>query len=132
MKVRERGIVNTLPCKLCSMLLVVLVLFYVSRINMVPSKADAIVISPRERFHKRKLDYSKNLKAGFGAYCQAHGNDGDNTLKPQITGAISVYHTGARDGAWYLFNLNTRKLMKRKKFTTLPIPAPPTACGPLL
>ena len=59
-KERVRGIVNTLPFKLCSMLLVLLVLFCVSRINMVPSKADAIVISPWERFHKRKLDYSKN------------------------------------------------------------------------
>eukprot|EP01042_Synura_sphagnicola_P036465 gene36465-biopygen6423 len=67
-KERVRGIVNTLPFKLCSMLLVLLVLFCVSRINMVPSKADAIVISPWERFHKRKRDYSKNLKAGFGEY----------------------------------------------------------------
>ena len=52
-KERVRGIVNTLPFKLCSMLLLLLVLFCVSRINMVPSKADAIVISPWERFHKR-------------------------------------------------------------------------------
>eukprot|EP01042_Synura_sphagnicola_P036522 gene36522-biopygen8500 len=48
--------------------IVLLVLFCVSRINVVPSKADAIVISPWECFHKRKLDYSKNLKAGFGEY----------------------------------------------------------------
>eukprot|EP01042_Synura_sphagnicola_P036446 gene36446-biopygen5654 len=89
---------------------------------MVPSKADAIVVSPWERFHKRKLDYSKNLKAGFGEYCQAHDNDGDNTLKPRTTGAITVYDTGARDGTWYLFNLNTRKLIKRKKFTIIPMP----------
>ena len=104
------------------MLLVLLVLFCVSRINMVPSKADAIVISPWERFHKRKLDYSKNLKASFGEYCQAHDNDGDNTLKPQTTGAITVYDTGARDGTWYLFNLNTRKRIKGKKFTIIPMP----------
>eukprot|EP01042_Synura_sphagnicola_P036504 gene36504-biopygen7845 len=89
---------------------------------MVPSKADAIVVSPWERFHKRKLDFSKNLKAGFGEYCQAHDNDGDNTLNPRTTGAITVYDTGARDGTWYLFNLNTRKLIKRKKFTIIPMP----------
>eukprot|EP01042_Synura_sphagnicola_P036613 gene36613-biopygen12570 len=89
---------------------------------MVPSKADAIVISPWERFHKRKLDYSKNLKAGFGEYCQAQDNNGDNTLKPRTTGATTVYDTGARDGTWYLFNLNTRKLIKRKKFTIIPMP----------
>eukprot|EP01042_Synura_sphagnicola_P036765 gene36765-biopygen25947 len=121
-KERVRGIVNTLPFKLCSMLLVLLVLFCVSRINMLPSMADSIVISPWERFHKRKLDYSKNLKAGFGEYCQAHDNEGDNTLKPRTTGAITVYDTGARDGTWYLFNLNLRKLIKRKKFTIIPMP----------
>eukprot|EP01042_Synura_sphagnicola_P036650 gene36650-biopygen15887 len=89
---------------------------------MVPSKADSIVISPWERFRKRKLNYSKNLKAGFGEYCQAHDNDGDNTLKLRTTGAITVYYTGARGGTWYLFNLNTRKLIKRKKFTIIPMP----------
>ena len=71
-KKRVRGIVNTLPFRLCSILLVLLVLFCVSRINMVPSKADLIVISLWERFHKRKLEYSKNLKAGLGEYCQSH------------------------------------------------------------
>ena len=99
------------------MLLVLLVLFCVSRINMVHSKADSIVISPLERFHKRKLNYSKNLKAGFGEYCQAHDNEGDNTLKPRTTGAFTVYDTGARDVRWYLFNLNSRNLINRK---TLP------------
>eukprot|EP01042_Synura_sphagnicola_P036381 gene36381-biopygen3823 len=29
---------------------------------------------------------------------------------------------GARDGTWYLFNLNSRKLVKRKKFTIIPMP----------
>ena len=89
-KERVRGIFNTLPFKLCYMLLVLLVLFCVSRISMVPTKADAIFISPWDRFQKRKLDYSRNLKAGFKEYCQAHYNDGDNTLKPRTTGAITL------------------------------------------
>ena len=73
-----RGIVNTLPFKLSSVLLVLLVLFFVSRINVVPSNAGSIVVSLWERFHKRKLDYSKNLKAGFGENCQAHDNDDES------------------------------------------------------
>jgi len=121
-KERVRGIVNTLPYKLCSVLLVFLVLFCVSRINMTPSKAATTILSPWERFHQRKLDFSKNLKAGFGEYCQAHDNDTDNTLKSRTTGALTVFDTGSRDGTWYLFNLNTRKLIRRRKFTILPMP----------
>ena len=90
-KERVRGIVNTLPYRVTTVLLGLLVLFCVSRLNMMPTAVDDTNVSPWERFYQRKLDYSKNLKAGFGEYCQCHDNASDNTLTSRTTGGLTVY-----------------------------------------
>ena len=89
---------------------------------MMPTAADDTNVSPWERFYQRKLDHSKNLKAGFGEYCQCHDNASDNTLTSRTTGGLTVYDTGAKDGSWYIYNLNTERLLRRNKFTILPMP----------
>ena len=33
-----------------------------------------------------------------------------------------MYDTGAKDGSWYIYNLNTGRLLRRNKFTILPMP----------
>jgi len=33
-----------------------------------------------------------------------------------------VHDTGAKNGSWYIYNLNTGRLLKRNKFTILPMP----------
>ena len=58
---------------------------------MMPTAADDTNVSPWERFYQRELDYSKNLKAGFGEYCQCHDNASDNTLTSRTTGGLTVY-----------------------------------------
>ena len=121
-KERVRGIYNTLPYKLPTKLLGLLALFCISHVNMIPSTSSPTGASPWERFYGRKLDYSKNLKESFGDYCQAHDNKSDNTLKTRTTSALTVYDTGNLDGTWYLYNLNTDKLIKRNRFQILPMP----------
>ena len=121
-KERVRGIVNTLPHRLPSKLLPLLVLFCVNRINMTPSVATVSDASPWERFYRKKIDYKKNLRAGFGEYCQAHTNMADNTLSPRTTGGLTMYDTGNGQGTWHIYNLGTDRLIRRNKFTILPIP----------
>ena len=121
-KERVRGIINTLPYRLPTKLLPLLVLFCVNRINMTPSIAAANGASPWERFYGKKIDYKKNLRAAFGEYCQAHTNMADNTLSPRTTGGLTMYDTGNGQGTWYIYNLNTDRLIRRNKFTILPIP----------
>ena len=33
-----------------------------------------------------------------------------------------MHDTGAKNGSWYIYNLNTGRLLKRNKFTILPMP----------
>ena len=119
---RVRGIINTLPYRLPARLLPLLVLFCVNRINMTRSAATFSNASPWERFYGRKIDYKKNLRAGFGEYCQAHTNTADNTLNSRTIGGLTMYNTGNGQGTWYVYNLSTDRLIRRNKFTILPIP----------
>jgi len=62
-KERTRGILNTLPFRLPTKLLGLLVLFCVVRVTQTPSSHDSIRVSPWERYYGRRLDYLKDLKA---------------------------------------------------------------------
>ena len=121
-KERTRGIYHTLPFKLTLKLLSLLVLFSASRISMVPSVSNNTGASGWERFYGLKLDYKKNFKAGFGDYVQAHNNASDNTMKSRTTGGLTLYDTGNKQGSWYIYNLETGRIIKRNKFTILPMP----------
>ena len=121
-KERTRGIYNTLPYKLTHKLLSLLVLFSASRISMVPSVSDNTGASGWERFYGIKLDYKKNFKAGFGDYVQAHNNASDNTMKSRTTGGLTLYDSGNKQGSWYIYNLETGRIIKRNRFTILPMP----------
>jgi hypothetical protein len=54
-KQRARGIINTLPYKLAACLIVHLIMFVVSRINLVPHKSGLLNLSPAEAFKGRRL-----------------------------------------------------------------------------
>jgi hypothetical protein len=56
-KQRARGIINTLPYKLAASLIVHLIIFVVSRINLIPHKTGLTNISPAEAFKGRKVDF---------------------------------------------------------------------------
>ena len=93
-KERVRSIVNTLPYNLTFKLLALLVLFCVSRINRSQVVALSTSRTPWERYHGKKIDYKRNLRASFGEYCQAYTNQADNSLDTRSIGGITVYDTG--------------------------------------
>ena len=111
-KERVRGIINTLPFRLTPKL----GLFCVVRVSQIPRSHDAIKSSPWERYYGRKLDYQKDLKAGFGDYIQAHENETDNMMKARTKGGIACLPLGNED------NLATEMLIRRDRFTVLPMP----------
>ena len=71
---------------------------------------------------EKALDYSKNLKAVVGEYCQCRNNASDNTLTSKTTGGLTVYDAGAKGGSWCIHKLNTGRLLRRNKFIILPMP----------
>jgi len=71
-KERCRGIISTLPCRLCKKLLESLICRVTRRINMEPSSVnDGYGPTPWESYSGRKVNYSVTIKASFGEYCQA-------------------------------------------------------------
>jgi len=121
-KERARGLYNTLPFKVPSVLLPHLIQFCVSRINMAPTRTSADNLSPLEKYTGRKIDYVRTLRASFGDYVQASRNVQDNTLAPRTDGGIALYDAGNKEGTWCIYNLNTDRVIRRNTFKILPIP----------
>jgi hypothetical protein len=122
-KQRTRAHLNVLPFTLASTLLVWLVAFCVSRINLVPSDVTGDRISPREKFTGRKLDFQRDLRVGFGDYVQTHEpNIIKNSQVARTEGAIALLPLGNITGSVKFFKLSTRSIITRDKFTVLPMP----------
>jgi len=82
-------------------------------------------LSPREIILRWQLSYDKHAKAPFGCYCEAHDDvDGNktNTQKERSREAIYLGPTGNFQGTSKFFDLETGKVIKRRKFTELPMP----------
>ena len=120
-KERARGIINTLPFKICNVLNVWLVRYVVSRINMIPTSQFQEFISPREKLYGRGIDYNKDLKYGVFDYVEVFVKS-DNSMDARTTPALALMPTGSLDGAWYFYVLETATIITRHKATKLPMP----------
>jgi len=125
-KIREikegvRGILNTLPYRLPLGLLVHLVYFIVSRRNLISHRVDLINISPFEAFNGRKINFKRDLRVGFGDYCEIVDRYSDNSMRPRTQPAIALYPTGNISGSVKFYSLTTGHLVTRDQFTVRPI-----------
>jgi hypothetical protein len=115
-KSRVRAHINSLPYTLCFALLMWLVQFCVSRINMVPSSVCGDNISAFEKFRGRKVDYSRDLRVGFGDYVQTHEpNIIKNSMSPRTEGAIALLPLGNLQRSCRFFCLSTKSYVTRDK-----------------
>jgi len=121
-KERCRAIVNTLPYRLCKKLLEYLIYFVTKRLNMEPTSVNNYGPSAWESYAGVKIDYGRMIKAAFGEYCQADTNTGDNSMDARARGAITLYESSDYDSNWWVFHLDSRKVVKRYKLTLLPMP----------
>ena len=79
--------------------------------------------SPRTIMSGKPIDYNKHCKTPFGAYVQAlHESNPTNTNAPRTIGCIYLRYLEQGDGAYELYNLSTKKVLTRRKYTKLPIP----------
>ena len=97
LKSRVRTHVHALPFNLCRLLLVWLVLYCVSTLNMEPSSVNVDDYSPREVFLQRGINYKRDIRVGFGNYVQVQVPLDDyekNKMHARTEGAIALWPTG--------------------------------------
>ena len=121
-KERCRTIIYSLPYKLSLIFIEPLVLYVVNRINMLPNKGTPPGCSPIELFTGQKVDFLYILRVGFGDYVEALNPNTDNSMASRTESCIALYPTGNNTGTYYLFNLTTRKIIRRSKFKVLMTP----------
>jgi hypothetical protein len=124
-KEHTRAVHHSLPYRLAASLVVWLVYFAVSRINMIPHRSGAIGASPRESFLGIKVNYKKDLRCGFGEYLECNDPYPDNTLKARTQACISLLPVGTQ-GAVKCLSLNTSRVVTRDQFRILVLPMPDT------
>jgi hypothetical protein len=124
LKERCRCICNTIPFKrLPGMLIVQMVSTCNFWLNIYPPK-DGVSrnINPRELITGVKIDYNKHIRAEFGEYVQVH-EEHDNTMQTRTTGAIATKPTGNSQGGHWFYSLTTGRMLDRRQWTPLPMPA---------
>jgi hypothetical protein len=121
-KERVRAHETSMPYVLTKLLLIFLVLFCVSRINLCPNSQSLDGVSPTEQFTGRKLDMKRDLRVGFGDYVQATVAMTDNTMKSRTQGCIALLPVGNITGSVQMWCLGTNAVVTRDQFTVLPLP----------
>jgi hypothetical protein len=124
LKERCRCICTTLPFKkLPGMLVVQMVSTCNFWLNIFPPK-DGVSrnINPRELITGVKIVYNKHIRAEFGEYVQVH-EEHNNTMQTRTTGAIATKPTGNAQGGHWFYSLTTGRMLDRRHWTPLPMPA---------
>ena len=120
-KERARSVIHSLFFKLPAILVVLLVYYCVTRINMMPSRLYEDRTSPRENFLGRKLN-SKDICLPFGEYVLVHEErQFTNTMEPRAQEAIAVLPLGNLSGSCKFFTLKTHRFITRSSWTLQPV-----------
>lgn len=112
---------NSLPFVMTKLLLIMCVIFCISRLNMHPSRTSRIRVSPLEEFSSHKLDASKDLRVNFGDYVHATVPNPNSSMAPRTQGCIVLLPTGNSTGSVKMWCLATNHTVTRDQFTILPI-----------
>eukprot|EP01040_Poterioochromonas_malhamensis_P013796 gene13796-15214_t len=124
-KERMRCILASLPFRVPKSFMKHLVNYVINKINSLPKSTVVSNISPREIFTGRKINYKRDLRFGFGDYCQIETPSviNKNSVRiPRTEGAIAVCPTGNLQGSVIFYLLSTGKFVTRDHFKVLPMP----------
>ena len=110
-----RRIHASMPYRLFPTLLVFLVAFAVSRLNIWPSAHNPLQLVPRHALTGKACDAKTVLQAGFGDYCVADSSNADteNNMKPRAVECISLFPVGNSSGDWHCMSIDTGRMIKR-------------------
>ena len=117
-----RAVKAGIPWRIPPSKLMHLVFYSNNRINSVPSMSNDFAETPREIFWGTKLDYFKDLRIGFGDYCEVFDENADNSLRQRTVPAIALYPSGNAQGSWRFLSLDTMRVITRDQYTELPTP----------
>ena len=122
LKDRARAVEYSLPWKLPKSLVQYLLSFVCIRLNQLARRS----IGPRapiERFTGRKLDFSRDVRAGFGDYVQIKVNPKHmNTAEPRTRGCIMLMPTNNLSGTHSLYSLDKGTKINADNWVALPTP----------
>jgi len=121
-KERMRTILFSLPFLLPNSLLPYLVTFVTRTINMITTTNSENNVAPFENFMARKINYNIDLRIFFGMYCQVLTAEINNSMQQRTTGAIALTQTNSGNGTAIFYDLNTKKIIHRDKWSELPMP----------
>jgi hypothetical protein len=119
-KNRCRGIINSLPFNIPSQFIYWLLAFVVFG---VPSKYNIPPVSSREPLTGRKLDYDKDCRIQFGEYVHTKAQgEPSNSMSSRTEPCIALCPVGNLSGSIYVYNLETKRVLMRDRWISLPIP----------
>jgi hypothetical protein len=121
-KERVRTHTHHLPFTPSLLVLLLLILYCVSRLNYEPSSVRGWTASPRELFTCRKADAKRDFRCAFGDYVQSTVPNTSNSLKERTEDAVVMLPTGNRTGSVRMLALRTGKIITRDHFRDLPMP----------
>ena len=104
------------------LLLIMCVLFCVSRINMQPSSTATDRVNPLDQFSGRKLDAKRDPRIEFGDYVHATVPVTDNSMSSRTQGYITLLPMGTLTGSVKMWCLLQSSTIIRDQFIILPIP----------
>jgi hypothetical protein len=83
------------------------------------------ILSPSSIVLGVKLDADIYCKVEFGTYCQVHDepHPGNSVHTPRTLDAIALRPLGNLQGGYYFLCLNTWRVIARRQWTSLPMPA---------
>ena len=115
-----RAIFHSLPYELSEAMMIWLVLYSVRCINMQHNRNKFGDLAPIELLTGIKLNMKRDLRIGFGEYCQVAARQSNNSMEERTCGAISLLPVGHKGSIKFL-NLATGKVVTRKQFEILPM-----------
>jgi hypothetical protein len=125
-KERARGILTTLPFKVIPTIIIVhAIIFSVMWINFFPPRYSiSQYLSPQAIVTGLSADAEKHCKMPFGAYAQVHGEPtpSNDAMTSRTVGGISLGPTGNMQGTYKFLSLLTKRMIKARSFTPLPMP----------
>jgi hypothetical protein len=122
-KERARSVYTMLPFdKIPGRMVAELIYYSVFWLNTFPAR-DGIsdTLSPRSIVDGTHIDFQKHCKLEFGAYIQAH-EEHDNTMVTRTVGALALRPTGNAQGSYFLYSLDSGRVLNRSHWTALPMP----------
>ena len=111
-KERVRACIHSLPFNLSKTLLVYLIYYVVSCVNMLPNHNRMDEASPKELLTGRKINFDTDLRAAFGDYVHATAaNTVKNSMESRTQGCIALIPVGNLQGSMKFLRLDQFNLL---------------------